>query len=275
MITYINCKDEVGLIARIASEFSKRNLNITNFREHCEIQENKYFTRIVSDNYSNPDELKMELLKILPDVFDLRVELSTKKNIVILVSKEYHCLADILVKNQFDKLGANVMAVIGNHLSLNDICSRFDVPFFHISHENKTKELFELELNQTLKNFEFDYVILAKFMRILSPEFISDKKYKIINIHHSFLPAFVGASPYKQAFERGVKLIGATAHYVTENLDEGPIIAQSCQPVSHALSVATMTSIGSEVEKSVLNKAMKLVFEERVFVFGNKTIVFE
>lgn len=275
MITYINCKDEVGLIARIAKEFSKRNLNIINFREHCEIKENKYFTRIVSEDFSNPGELKIELLKILPDVFDLRVELSTKKNIVILVTKEYHCLADILVKNHFDKLGANVVAVIGNHITLKDICTKFDVPFFHISHENKTKELFELELNLILKKFDFDYIILAKFMRILSPEFICDKKYKIINIHHSFLPAFVGSSPYKQAFDRGVKLIGATAHFVTENLDEGPIIAQSCEAVSHALSVSTMTTIGAEVEKKVLIKAMKLVFEESVFVYGNKTIVFE
>ncbi|RRN76429.1 formyltetrahydrofolate deformylase, partial [Pseudoxanthomonas sp. SGD-10] len=192
-----------------------------------------------------------------------------------LVTKEYHCLSDILVRNHFKTLGATVEAVIGNYEVLGNICERFDVPFHYISHEGKEKTDYENEIKQQLSHYVFDYLVLAKYMRILSPDFVAAFPNRIINIHHSFLPAFIGANPYKRAFERGVKLIGATAHFVTNDLDEGPIIVQKTIPVNHNHSVTDMVRAGKEIEASVLAKALHLVVEDRVLVFNNKTIVFE
>jgi formyltetrahydrofolate deformylase len=197
------------------------------------------------------------------------------KKIVVLVTKEYHCLADILVRNYFCTLGATVLGVIGNHATLGDICRRFDMPFFYISHEQKTKAEFEANITSVIEGFTPDYIVLAKFMRILSPALVAKFPMRIINIHHSFLPAFIGANPYRQAFERGVKLIGATAHFVSNELDEGPIIAQQIIPVSHSFTAADMVKAGKEIETSVLARALKLVFEDRVFIYKNKTVVFE
>jgi formyltetrahydrofolate deformylase len=197
-----------------------------------------------------------------------------EKKVVILVTKEYHCLADILVRNYFKTLGATVQCVIGNHATLQDVCERFSIPFHHIPHE-QSKDEFEAAIAQTIENYQPDYVVLAKFMRILSPGFVAKFNTRLINIHHSFLPAFVGASPYRQAYERGVKVIGATAHFVTNDLDEGPIIAQQTIPVNHTFTAADMVKAGREIETAVLAKALQLVFDDRVFVYKNKTVVFE
>jgi formyltetrahydrofolate deformylase len=192
-----------------------------------------------------------------------------------MVTKEYHCLTDILIRNFFNTLGASVLAVIGNHTDLQDICQRFGMPFFLVSHEQKSKDEFEQQLTAIIQPYQPDYIVLAKFMRILSPAFVARFPMRVINIHHSFLPAFVGANPYRQAFERGVKLIGATAHFVSNELDEGPIIAQQIIPVNHSFTVADMVKAGKEIETSVLAKALKMVFEDRVFVYNNKTVAFE
>jgi formyltetrahydrofolate deformylase len=171
-----------------------------------------------------------------------------EKKIIVLVTKEYHCLADILIRNHFKTLGASVQCVIGNHITLENICDRFDIPFHFISHEEKDKTVFEEELKSAIATYNYDYLVLAKFMRILSPEFVSHFATQIINIHHSFLPAFIGANPYRKAFERGVKLIGATAHFVTNDLDEGPIIAQQIIPVNHTFTASGMMKAGKEIE---------------------------
>lgn len=191
-----------------------------------------------------------------------------------MVTKEYHCLADILIRNNFGTLGASVVAVIGNHDVLEKICNRFDIPFYLIAYEGE-KAGSEERIIELIKSYNPDFVILAKFMRILSSLFVASFKNKIINIHHSFLPAFAGASPYRQAFERGVKLIGATAHFVTDDLDEGPIIAQQIIPVNHSFTAQSMVKSGKEIETAVLAKAMDLVLTDRVFVYKNKTVVFE
>jgi len=192
-----------------------------------------------------------------------------------MVTKEYHCLSDILTRNHFKTLGANVECVIGNHIDLQNITERFNVPFHLVEHENKSREDFEAEIKQVIRSYDPDYLILAKFMRILSPEFISAFMLKIINIHHSFLPAFIGADPYRQAFKRGVKIIGATAHFVTNDLDDGPIITQKIIPVNHSYTLTDLVRAGRENETAALAKAMQLVFEDRVFVYNNKTVVFE
>lgn len=245
-------------------------------QEYVDELANQFFARIECiGSFFNKENLYIELHSRLPDYSEVNINPKTKKRIAVLVTKEYHCLGDALVRNHFDTLDAEVCCVAGNYDTLRDFTEKLHVPFYHVSHENKTKPDFENELIEILNKYEPDYIVLAKFMRILSPEFIAKYEGKIINIHHSFLPAFIGASPYRKAFERGVKLIGATAHYVTNDLDEGPIIVQQTIPVNHTLSVADMVIAGKEIEKSVLSKAMQLVFQDRVFKSGNKTIIFE
>ncbi|WP_276504432.1 formyltetrahydrofolate deformylase [Terrimonas pollutisoli] len=275
MIILIQCKDKVGLVAVIAQVMAGNGINILSMREHVDTIEGQFFLRLATDSHSDAGKLYDELKAVLPADAAITVNPQPEKKIVVMVTKEYHCLGDILMRNHFKTLGATVQAVIGNHAVLQDICERFAVPFIHVSHELKSKEQFEAELESHLQQYEYDYLVLAKFMRILSPAFIAKHPPSIINIHHSFLPAFVGASPYKQAFVRGVKLIGATAHFVTNNLDEGPIIEQQIIPVNHTFTPAAMVTAGKEIEKAVLAKALKMLFEDRVFVYNNKTVVFE
>jgi formyltetrahydrofolate deformylase len=275
MITQIECTAANELLSKVVQEYAKFGLSINNLREYIEPVQKKHFIRIDSELPKFLGKLLRDLHGILPSDAIVTANFLPTKKIVVFVSKEYHCLADILIRNHFDKLGAQVQAVIGNHEILRDITERFGIPFIYITHENKSKEQFEMEIENALLNYSYEYIILAKFMRILSPEFIKRRANKVINIHHSFLPAFVGASPYKQAFQRGVKLIGASAHFVTSELDEGPIITQETYPVSHANVLADMVVAGAEIEKAVLAKAMQLVFQDRVFVYQNRTIIFD
>jgi formyltetrahydrofolate deformylase len=275
MVIIIQCKDCVGLVAAITSVLAKAGYNIISMREHVDLEENQFFVRIVVDDIPDTPNIEMEMIKVLPLNATVKVNPSPEKKIVVLCTKEYHCLSDILTRNHFKTLGANVQCVIGNHPDLKNITERFSIQFHFVSHENKSKGDFEAELKDIILPYKPDYLILAKFMRILSPEFITSFKLKIINIHHSFLPAFVGANPYSQALKRGVKIIGATAHFVTNDLDEGPIITQKIISVNHSFRLTDLIKAGRENETAALAKAMQLVFEDRVFVYNNKTIVFE
>lgn len=272
----IQCKDEVGLVALISKVLAKHRLNITAMREFVDEASARFFARIELDGeVVDKNLLHSELAAGLPQLAEIIINPKSEKRIAVLVTKEYHCLADTLVRHCFNTLDAKVCCVAGNYNVLQSFTERFDIPFHHISHENKSKEQFEAELAEAIDQHELDYIVLAKFMRILSPAFVNRFQNKIINIHHSFLPAFIGASPYRQAYDRGVKLLGATAHYVTNDLDEGPIIVQQTIPVNHTFGTSEMVIAGKEIEKSVLSKAMKLVFQDRVFLSGNRTIIFE
>lgn len=275
MIIVIQCKDQVGLVASISVILAKHGLNIISMREHVDKTENLFFLRLNIDD--GKDELLIEqyIKDVLPEGAIVFINPKPSKKVVVMVSKEYHCLADILIRNYFGTFGAMVQCVIGNHTVLEEICKRFDMPFYLISHEDISKDEFEVKIAAVIEQFNPDYLVLAKFMRILSPDLVSKFPMRIINIHHSFLPAFIGANPYRQAFERGVKLIGATAHFVSNELDEGPIIAQQIIPVNHSFTAQDMVQAGKEIETAVLAKALKLVFEDRVFVYKNKTVVFE
>lgn len=275
MIVVIQCKDQVGLVAAITGVLSKEQLNIVSLREHVDKVENRFFIRVEIEQEADAPALEIKLKRVLPPDTLVIVNPLPEKKVVVMVTKEYHCLADILVRHYFKTLGAQVQCVIGNHATLQDICQRFDIPFYLVSHEQKGKEAFEQEIAALVKKHAPDYIVLAKFMRILSPDFVAQFSGRIINIHHSFLPAFVGANPYRQAFERGVKLIGATAHFVTNELDEGPIIAQQIIPVTHSHTATDMMKAGKEIETAVLAKALRLVFEDRVIMYKNKTVVFE
>ena len=275
MVIVIQCKDSVGLVAAISTVLAKAGYNIVSMREHVDQDENKFFARIVVDHIADQRSLENAIENVLPPNSIVKVNPLPEKNIVVLVTKEYHCLSDILTRNHFKTLGANVQCVIGNHPDLRNITERFEVPFHLVSHENKSKEIFEAELVDVINQYKPDYLVLAKFMRILSQAFVTTFMLKIINIHHSFLPAFIGANPYRQAFTRGVKIIGATAHFVTNDLDEGPIITQKIIPVNHSFTLSDLVRAGRENETAALAKAMQLVFEDRVFVSDNKTVVFE
>ncbi len=275
MVILIQCNDRVGLVADISSVLADAGYNIVSMREHVDQEENKFFIRVLVDDISDTQNIETALRNVLPSDADVKVNPLPDKKIIVMVTKEYHCLGDILTRNHFKTLGADVQCVIGNHENLLNITERFGIPFYMVSHENKTREEFENNLMKIINQHNPDFLILAKFMRILSPEFISGLKLKIINIHHSFLPAFIGANPYHQAYKRGVKIIGATAHFVTNDLDEGPIITQKIISVNHSLRLPDLIRAGRENETAALAKAMQLVFEDRVFVSNNKTVVFE
>lgn len=275
MIILIQCSDRVGLVAAISGLLSTKGINILSMREYVDVDANRFFNRVVCEQYHEPEILISELRAVLPDDATVNISTEAQKKIIVLVTREYHCISDILVRNHFRTLGADVQCVIGNHEILKDICDRFGIPFYWVSHENKTRQEFELELLSAIKKYPYDYIVLAKFMRILSPAFAESFPMQIVNIHHSFLPAFVGANPYRQAHQRGVKIIGATAHFVTNELDEGPIIEQQVIQVDHTYTAGDMMKAGKEIEKGVLAKALKMVFEDRVFVYNNKTVVFD
>jgi len=275
MIIVIQCADQVGLVASISAVVAQQQLNIVSMREYVDTTEHLFFMRLEVEEIVDPTELELQLKTVLPAEATIHINPLPHKKIAVLVTKEYHCLADILIRNFFNTLGATVQCVIGNHDDLRDVCERFGIQFYHVSHADKSKDTFEQEISHLIQPYQPDYLVLAKFMRILSPAFVAEYPMRVINIHHSFLPAFIGANPYRKAYERGVKLIGATAHYVSNELDEGPIIAQQIIPVNHSFTVADMVNAGKEIETSVLAKALKLVFEDRVFVYNNKTVVFE
>lgn len=272
----IQCQDAVGLVANISNTLAKFQLNIVTMREYVDEEANKFFVRAVCNGLvPEQKQLSDSLAEVLPPSAQIQINPNNRKKIVVLVTKEHHCLADILVRQHFETWGAEVQAVIGNYESLRSFTEKFDIPFHCISHENLTKETFEKQLIEQIQNYNFDYIILAKFMRILSSQFVSTFENKLVNIHHSFLPAFIGANPYKQAHARGVKIIGATAHFVTDQLDEGPIIVQDIRHVNHTYTVKDMVTAGKEIEKAVLSRAIRLLSEDRVMRNDYKTIVFE
>lgn len=275
MIILIQCKDQVGLVAAISTVLARERLNIVSMREHVDKPDNRFFMRVQVEQETDPQDLYKKLQEVLPAEAGISVNPLPEKKLVVMVTKEYHCLGDILIRNHFKTLGATVQCVIGNHATLQNICDRFDIPFYEVTGNPDEKSVFEGKIIEAVKKYNPDYIVLAKFMRVLSSDFLNHFPERIINIHHSFLPAFAGASPYKQAFERGVKLIGATAHFVTDQLDEGPIIAQQIIPVNHSYTASDMMKAGKEIETAVLARALRLVFDDRVFVYKNKTVVFE
>lgn len=270
----ITCKDEKGLVYRISEILLENGLNIIKNDEFVDNEKSQFFMRTEVAGIAEPEKVIEQLKKQLGDC-SIELNQNQSKNVVVLVTKEHHCLGDLLIRNQFKDLNFNILAVIGNYENLRELTEKFNIPFTYIPAENITREEHEEKIKTVLQNYNYDYLVLAKFMRILSPDFVKDFEGKIINIHHSFLPAFIGANPYKQAFERGVKIIGVTAHFVTNDLDEGPIIYQDIIKVSHSKTAKDLAKMGKDVERIVLANALKLVFEDKVFIDGNKTIIFE
>ena len=271
----IDANDEKGIVYKVSTVFFNYNLNILSNNEFVDKDNNKFFMRSVVDGDVDLNELQNSINEVLPNNSSVEVIEPKKKNIIIMATKEMHALGDILIRHEAGELEANILAVVSNYDKLESLVSKFDIPYITISHENLERAEHESKIIECIDSFsDVDYIVLAKYMRILTPRFVEAYEDKIINIHHSFLPAFIGANPYKQAYDRGVKIIGATAHFVNNNLDEGPIIAQEIIPVDHAYGWRDMQRSGKDVEKIVLSRALKLALEDRIFVYANKTVIF-
>lgn len=289
-ILKIQARDSKGLVSAISTTIANKGYNIVKNDEFVDPLKQRFFMRLKIQKEIKPlnteikeqeeRSLKTALFKALENFSELLIGviLTHKKNIILLATKESHCLGDLLLRVYGGELNAQILGVISNHEILRPLVEKFDIPYFYapcvdqILHE---KEVLEIIKNLELKHkVSTDLLVLAKYMRILSHDFTKRYENQILNIHHSFLPAFIGANPYQQAFERGVKVIGATAHFVNESLDAGPIIIQDTLPINHNYSVEKMRLAGKDIEKLVLARALKLVLEDRVFVHENKTVVF-
>jgi formyltetrahydrofolate deformylase len=275
----IACPDQPGIVAAVSRFLYEQGANIAQSDQYTTDPENGIFYMRVEFDLLDLEGRHAELCSRFREVaerFDMRwslVEAKKRKRMAIFVSKEDHCLLELLWQWNSGALHADVAMVISNHPDFRETVESFGIPYYHIPVTKETKAEAEAE-QLALVRQGVDLIVLARYMQILSPRFLEDFPNRIINIHHSFLPAFVGAKPYEQAFKRGVKLIGATAHYVTEELDAGPIIEQDVQRVTHADDVEALKQIGRQVERTVLARAVAWHLEDRVLVHGNKTIVF-
>ena len=279
-ILLLSCPDRKGLVSRISNFIFERGGNIIDLDEHVNDFEKRFFLRVAWDmrEFSvNPDKVREAFL---PMALEFQADWSIRLNrdrhrLAIFVSKYDHCLQEILWRRDMREFDAEIALVISNHPDLGPLAERYRVPFhlFQMTGENKEKqERGELEL---LAREQIDTIILARYMQVLSPGFVSKYQNGIINIHHSFLPAFAGSNPYRQAYDRGVKIVGATSHYVTEALDEGPIIEQEIVHISHKDSLDDLIRKGRDLERLVLARALRLHLQDRILVHGRKTVVFD
>lgn len=269
------CADNKGLIAKITNICFNHQLNIIRNDEFVDGEHNRFYMRTELEGVFSDTKLLNALKSELPPHAQNRLVTKSRKRIVVMVTKEPHCIGELLMKSVYGSLNAEIVAIIGNYPDLEELAEKFNIPFYHVSHKASGRESQENNLKKIIDSYNPEYLVLAKYMRILSPAFVEHYPNKIINIHHSFLPAFIGAKPYHQAYNRGVKIIGATAHFVNNNLDEGPIISQDVIRVDHRHSANEMAQAGRQVEESVLTHALQQVFNEKVFVYGNRTVVFD
>jgi formyltetrahydrofolate deformylase len=272
-ILRIDCPDRAGLIHGVTGVLLGYGFNIVSNSEFVEQETRRFFMRTQFAGTVDAGRVIDDLKGVLPEETTIRLTPAGDRDIVVLVTREPHCPGELFIRHAFGELGARIRAVIGNQIALEPLARQFGIPFHHVSHEGLSRAEHEAAVVEVLAGYDPEYIVLAKYMRILSPEFVAHYPERIINIHHSFLPAFIGANPYRQAFERGVKMIGATAHFVTDYLDEGPIIAQGIIPVDHTHTAAEMAHAGRDVEKIVLARALRLVFDERVFLTGRRAVI--
>ncbi|MDG1028849.1 MAG: formyltetrahydrofolate deformylase [Flavobacteriaceae bacterium] len=274
------CTDQKGIIAAVTNFIHQSQGNINYIDQYVDRPNAVFFMRVECDlngNDFNFQDFKAQFHQDLGKRFSLHCDFylkNKKPKMAVFVSKYEHCLYDILAKQESGELAAEIPFILSNHPDLEIIAKRFEIPFYHIAVNKDNKPEAEAKQLELLKEHEVDFIVLARYMQIVSPQLIDQFTHKIINIHHSFLPAFPGAKPYHSAFERGVKIIGATSHYVTEELDAGPIIEQDITRVTHLNSIADFIEKGRDMERIVLLRALKLHVNRKVMVYGNKTVVF-
>lgn len=279
-ILIIQCPDQKGIVAEVSRFLYAYEGNILEVDQHVDEEMGMFFMRAAweLDSFSlEKDEIASRFRKEVGDRFKMDFKLHfnfPKPRMAIFVSKLSHCLFDILGRHHAGQLDVDIPVVVSNHQSLKEIVEAFGIPFHYIPITAETKASAEANQLELMKANQIDFVVLGRYMQVLSAEFIQHFPNRIINIHHSFLPAFVGARPYHAAYERGVKIIGATAHYVTEELDAGPIIEQEVARVRHHNTVSELVQIGQDVEKVVLSKAIKYHVDRKVMPIKNKTVIF-
>lgn len=277
-ILTISCPDTRGIVAAVSGFLFSNNSNIIDSAQFGDESTGRFFLRVEfgHDTSISIDVFKREFQQQVADKFTMQWDLSctdNKPRMLIMVSKFGHCLYDLLHRMHTGTLAVEVPAVISNHEDMRECADRYDVPFYYIP-MGEDKAAQEAKVLDIMDKQNIDLVVLARYMQILSQDMCKQLEGRAINIHHSFLPSFKGARPYYQAFERGVKIIGATAHYVTTDLDEGPIIEQEVTRVDHSMKAKDLTAAGRDIESLVLSKAIKYHIEHRVLLNGNKTVVF-
>lgn len=275
----ISCPDKLGIVAAVGQFLFEHKANIIHSDQYSSPDEDGLFFMRVEfeiENYSQQSAQFAKDFHMVAEKFLMEWQIhdvSRRKRMAIFVSKEDHCLRELLWEWETGHLYADIAMVISNHDDARDVVTRLGIPFHYVSVDTADKSASE-QIQLNLLENQVDFIVLARYMQILSATFVERYRDRIINIHHSFLPAFIGRNPYQRAYNRGVKLIGATAHYVTADLDEGPIIEQGVHRVDHRHSVADLKRIGRQVERAVLAQAVKWHLEDRVIIHGNKTIVF-
>jgi len=278
-ILTLSCQDQIGVVAAVTGMLAENKLNILELSQFSDPSTGQFFMRIDFrlENDSQNEDTICAVFKPIAEKFEMSFELHDKNyrpKVLIMVSKQSHCLNDLLHRQDNGTLPIEIPAVVSNHEDLKEMTSWYNIPFHHLPITKENKEDQEKQLLEMVSKLEIDLVILARYMQIISSQLCQKLHGKIINIHHSFLPSFKGAKPYHQAYDRGVKVIGATAHYVTADLDEGPIIDQETIRVRHDHTPKQLVQLGCDVECLVLARALKYQVEQRVFLNNNKTVVF-
>lgn len=278
-ILLISCPDRTGLVAAITDFLYRNNGNILHLDQHVDAEENVFFMRVEwdLDGFALPDAGIEPAFQVIADRLQMRWALhfsDETPRMAVFVSKQGHCLYDILARYQSGEWQVDIPVVVSNHPDMGTIVEKFGIGYrqFTIAKENKLEQ--ERAQLALLRDFNVDFIVLARYMQILSPEFVAAYPNRIINIHHSFLPAFIGTKPYHAAYARGVKMIGATSHYVTADLDAGPILEQDTVRVNHKDSVDDLVRKGKDVEKLVLSRAVGYHLRRQVLVYHNKTVIF-
>jgi formyltetrahydrofolate deformylase len=278
-VLLVNCPDQKGVVARIADFIYRHNGNILFADEHGDAELNLFLMRIEFDStdldfpltdFSRHFDAVAREMRMNYQIADM----SYRPRLIILVSKYDHCLVDLLYRHQSGELKCEIPLIISNHEDNRPVADFYRLPYVTVAVTKDSKSQAEQQILKLLAERNPDFIVLARYMQILSNEFVEQYPYRIINIHHSFLPAFIGARPYHQAFARGVKLIGATSHYVTDVLDDGPIIEQDVVRISHRDTIEKLIEKGRDLEKVVLSRAVRWHIENRVLIYGNKTVVF-
>ncbi|MCX4188539.1 formyltetrahydrofolate deformylase [Methylophaga sp. OBS4] len=278
IVFLIQCADQKGLVAGITGFFAERQFNILHCQQYTDVEQGQYFMRIkLEDEGTLPrEQLETEFdrfAKTLNLTWSVRYA-DQPYRVALLVTRASHCPYDLLLRELEGELKCVIPLIIGNHNDLEQMARQFNKPFYHLPISKDTKLDQEDQIKKLLAEFDIDLVVMARYMQILSEQFVAEFAGRVINIHHGFLPAFQGARPYHQAYERGVKIIGATAHYATAELDEGPIIEQDVERVMHDNSPEDLVMIGKDIERLVLARAVKAHIEHRIIISGRRTIVF-
>ncbi len=278
-VLLLHCPDRTGIVAALSQFITSNRGNIISMDQHTE-EEGDFFIRLcwTLDHFRLDHRQTLRELQSMGKKYKWKFDLhysNDPQNVAVFVSREAHCLYDLLYAQEMGELSGRIQLVVSNHALLRPVAEHFSIPFFHVPVEKSKKAKAEQEQKRLLESHEISLVVLAKYMQILSPRFVDEWENRIINVHHSFLPAFVGPRPYHQARERGVKVIGATSHYVTKDLDQGPIISQAVAPVSHRDGVKDLIRKGRDLERHVLAAAVRAHLDHRILTKNNRTVVFE